>query len=839
MKLHTLFFPSRSICIALLLLIIAVTAKGQVNLSYFLPDTQSLNPDITTPEEFLGFQVGEWHVSHTQQVYYMKKLAEESDRIQYHSMGRTHEDRPLVHLYISHPDNLNRLEEIRQQHLSWSDPASGEKPDDIDRPLVVWQGYSIHGNEASGANAAMLVAYSPEVQEILKNTVIIFYPSFNPDGMQRFSSWVNMNKSKTLNPDNQDREYDEVWPGGRTNHYGFDLNRDWLPVQQPESQAKIRLYQMWRPNILTDHHEMGTSSTFFFQPGIPSRTNPMTPQINQQLTEEIGHFHARALDSIGSLYYSKESYDDFYYGKGSTYPDIQGSVGILFEQASTRGHIQNSDQGVLTFPFSIRNQFITSFSTLRAGLHLKEKLQNYQRDFFRSQDLSVDEGYVFGHPDNPYKTQELAKILRMQDIDLYKLTKEVQGGGQSFEASVSYYVPLNQRQKQLIRTIFETNTNFQDSLFYDVSAWTLPLAFDLPCELIKKPSGLEKVDQVIMDPPVFTTSPYAYILPWEHYLAPRTLFTLLANNIRAYVGTKPFSFKDKKFNYGSILIPLQDQDKIKIEAILKDAVEKDGIPVIGIPTGETSEANLGSRNFLKVTLPKIGLIVGNGASPYSSGEVWHLLDTRYHIPVTRLDGEKFSSYNLDDYNVLILTEGYIKNASKDQLSRWISDGGTLIVQGSGGKWADRQFPGHFKYKTISTVDTTDARYDEMSDLYGARVTGGAIVKSSIDRSHPINFGYQKDALALFKANNYVFEPDPLAYKNPVLYDDKPLWSGYMHDTNKKLIGGGSAVQVAAIGSGRIINFADDPNFRAFWYGTNRLFANSIFFGRLISARASK
>lgn len=515
MKHRTLLFNLRHICIALLLLFIVISTRGQKALSYYLPDTQSLNPDITTPEEFLGFQVGEWHVSHTQQVYYMKKLAEESDRIQYHSMGRTHEDRPLVHLYISHPDNLNKLEEIRQKHLRWSDPSSDKKADNTDRPLVVWQGYSIHGNEASGANAALLVAYylaasnSPEILNILKNTVIIFYPSFNPDGMQRFSSWVNMNKSKTLNPDNQDREYDEVWPGGRTNHYGFDLNRDWLPVQQPESKAKIRLYQMWRPNILTDHHEMGTNSTFFFQPGIPSRTNPMTPEINQELTEEIGHFHARALDSIGSLYYSKESYDDFYYGKGSTYPDIQGSVGILFEQASSRGHIQNSDHGVLTFPFTIRNQVVTSFSTLRAGLNLKDKLQNYQRDFFHSQDLSREEGYVFGHPDYPYKTQELAKILLLQDIELYQLTKEVKGGEQDFVAHASFYVPLNQRQKQLVRTIFETNTNFQDSLFYDVSAWTLPLAFDLPYQLIKKPSGIKKVDQVIMDPLSFSTSSYA------------------------------------------------------------------------------------------------------------------------------------------------------------------------------------------------------------------------------------------------------------------------------------------------------------------------------------------
>src|SRR5690606_40921258 len=186
---------------------------------------------------------------------------EESDRIQFHVLGKSHEDRPMVHLYISHPDNLARLDDIRKDHLKWSEPGSRINDVPADRPLIVWQGYSIHGNEQSGANAAVLVAYylaasqSADTEDLLRNTVIIFYPSFNPDGMQRFSTWVNMNKSKTLNPDNQDREYDEVWPGGWTNHYGFDLNRDWLPICHPETEAKIELYQQWRPNILTDHHE--------------------------------------------------------------------------------------------------------------------------------------------------------------------------------------------------------------------------------------------------------------------------------------------------------------------------------------------------------------------------------------------------------------------------------------------------------------------------------------------------------------------------------------------------------------------------------------------------------
>ena len=222
----------------------------------------------------------------------------------------------------------------------------------------------------------------PETLEILDNSVILFDPCLNPDGLQRFANWVNSNKNLVPNPDNNDREFSEVWPGGRTNHYWFDLNRDWLPVQLPESQARVKTYSDWLPNIVTDHHEMGTNSTFFFQPGIPSRVNPLIPNLNQKLTEKVAKYHANFLDKIGSLYYSKENYDDLYFGKGSTYPDANGGIGILFEQGSSRGHIQNSQNGVLTFPFTIRNQLTTTLSTLKAASELRIELLSYMNDFY-------------------------------------------------------------------------------------------------------------------------------------------------------------------------------------------------------------------------------------------------------------------------------------------------------------------------------------------------------------------------------------------------------------------------------------------------------------------------
>ena len=339
---------------------------------FYLPTGITYDTSVPTPRSVLGFVVGEWHVRHDQLATYMRVVAETSDRVKIEVTGRTHEQRPLLMLTISSAENLARLEEIRQAHLVLSDPAA-PAPDTSDMPVVINLGYSVHGNEASGSNAALLVAYylaaatGGEIERLLDNAIILLDPSLNPDGLARFAQWANMHRGRVLMADPNHREHREGWPNGRTNHYWFDLNRDWLLAQHPESHARLEQFHRWRPNVLIDVHEMGSSSTYFFQPGVPNRKNPLTPETNVRLTEEIAGFHAEALDSLGSLYYSEETFDDFYYGKGSTYPDAHGSVGILFEQASIRGHLRSTSDGDLSFPFAIRNQLTTTLSTLSAA----------------------------------------------------------------------------------------------------------------------------------------------------------------------------------------------------------------------------------------------------------------------------------------------------------------------------------------------------------------------------------------------------------------------------------------------------------------------------------------
>jgi hypothetical protein len=649
---------------------IFIAAQSTPDLEYYLPNSTQYSTKIPTPKSIIGHQVGQWHITHDKLLYYMQTLAKTSNRIRLENRGTTFEGRPLILLTITSPENHQQLETIRKAHVQATD--GNDRLGIENRPVVVYQGFSIHGNEASGSNAALLLAYhlaaseSNEVKNLLKNTIILFDPSMNPDGLQRFAHWANTNKNINLNPDPNDREYQEDWPGGRTNHYWFDMNRDWLPVQLPESRARIETFHKWMPNILTDHHEIGTNSSFFFQPGIPSRTHPLTPKLNQQLTKEIGNYHAEAFDQLGSLYYSEENFDDFYYGKGSTFPDIDGSIGILFEQASSRGNIQESDNGLLTFPFTIRNQLTAGLSTLKAAVNMREKLLQYQFDFFENARNEVksqaQDAYVFGDQNDPAKAFHLAEILNRHQIQIHTLKNDITIDGKIFEKASSYIVPKQQKHSRLLKAIFERRTKFQDSLFYDVSAWTLPLAFDLDYKDKAKIKHADKMISPTLPKGKLTQkSNYAYVIPWNDYYSPKALNHLMKLKIRVKVAMQPFRSEVKDFGYGSILIPVQNQkySSEKIEHILKKIAQESHLTIYGVSTGVSVGPDLGSNNFRTLTKPNVGLIVGRGIDAYDAGEIWHLMDTRYNILTTKLDASALSYTDLNRYNCIILPNKYI------------------------------------------------------------------------------------------------------------------------------------------------------------------------------------
>lgn len=827
-----------------------------VDLNYYLPDI-NYDPKIPTPESVLGYQIGSWHISHDQQLMYMRRLAELSPRMELRQHARTYEGRPLVHIIVTSEANHARLEEIQAQHVALSDPGRSGGMNTSDMPAVIYQGFSIHGNEPSGANAAPLVAYylaaaqGPDIEAMLDDLVIIFDPSFNPDGLTRFSTWANMHKNKNLTSDSNDREYDEAWPGGRTNHYWFDINRDWLPVQHPESRGRIETFHDWKPNILTDHHEMGSNSTFFFMPGEPTRVHPLTPKMNQELTARIAEYHTKALDEIGSLYYSGEGYDDFYYGKGSTYPDANGCIGILFEQASSRGHLQQTDNGLLSFPFTIRNQVTTALSTQRAAIGLREDLLNFQRDFYQ-QSMNDARGerstaYVFGDPYDAARTQHLLEIMRRHRIDVYKLKEDLSLNGEAFAAGSSYVVPLEQTQYRLIKAMFETRTSFEDSLFYDVSAWTLPMAFNVPYAATNRDNiagdpVIERMDRTEMAIP--QRSDYAYLVDWNDYYAPKAVYKLLQAGLRAKVASRPLELEGTRYPAGTVMIAARNQEMSSdgVYELIREVSQASQVKITAVNTGfSLIGPDLGSNDFEPLELPKVMLAVGEGVSSYDAGEVWHLFDQRLDMITTKVDISSLSRVDIWDYNVIILPNGSYNRINNEAatIKRWLQDGGTLITMDRSASWAAQNGLANLKTRRPTADENTDKDrtprpYAKANRDRGGKVIGGAIFGIEADLTHPVFYGYQRSEIPVFKRGTLLFEPSNNVYATPGVYRKKPLLSGYLNKIYEGRIDGSAAVLVSGVGRGRTIAMTFNPNFRAFWYGTNRIFINSVFFGGTIS-----
>jgi hypothetical protein len=843
----------------------ALQATAQ-ELSYYLPDDVTYNPAIPKPKDVIYHEVGEWHVTHDRLVNYMKALAAAAPgRIKLETMGFTYEDRPQLLLIITSPNNHQHLEEIRQQHLLLSDPSKSASVNIEHMPIVVWIGHSIHGNEPSGANAALLSAYylaaaqGKAIDDMLENTVILFDPSFNPDGLQRFSTWANQHKSKNLVTDPNSREFNEVWPGGRFNHYWFDLNRDWLPAVHLESQNRLQWFHQWRPNILTDHHEQGSNATFFFQPGVAARVNPLTPEKNQELTSKLAKFHAKALDKIGSLYFTKESYDDFYYGKGSTYPDINGAIGILFEQASSRGHAQETVNGILRFPATIKNQFVTTLSTLEGAQNLRKKFLDWQRTFYTTSlheaASSPVQGYVFGDSADRNKTSLFVTMLLRHRIEIYTPKNDITVNGKTFKAGDAFIVPMQQPQYKLIKTFFEKTLHYKDSLFYDITAWTMPLAFGMPYSELSASQYSKNLQGKQLTAANQLTgsvnggkSNYGYLMEWTDLLAPAALYELQKNNIITKTAMEKFQMAltaaTKNFNAGTVLIPVNNQplDADKLFVLLSDIAKKYALPFYALQTGNAvSGVDMGSRKLVALTKPVIAMIVGAGVNATDAGEVWHLLDQRMNIPATHLEPAIFNRVDLNKYNTLVMVGGSYADLNKEKLKAWVSNGGTLILLEEAVQWASQNGINSVTLKKIKTgVDSTKRiAYGDEDEIDGAQQMSGAIFGADVDLTHPLAYGYTEKTISLFKSNKVFMEKSKNPFATPFYYKESPLQSGWISKENSDAIKNAAAVIVNTVGTGRIINIDNNPNFRAFWLGGTKLMMNAIFFGKIIDAASGR
>ncbi|MET0637409.1 MAG: M14 family metallopeptidase [Chitinophagaceae bacterium] len=840
-----------------LLAALFLTQQAVAQSNYYFPNSGSFDPKVPTPEEFLGYEIGSIYTRHDLLVAYLKELARTSDRVHFQVIGKTYEERPQVIVTFTSPANYSKLESIRTEHLAQVDPAKPAVTSTA--PVIVLLGYSVHGNETSSGEAGILTAYylaanqSDETKKWLDEAVIFIDPSLNPDGRDRATNWHNSYRSFPNSSDPLDKEHVEGWPNGRSNHYLANLNRDWLSATQVESQNRLKFFHQWYPNVQIDFHEMGGNSTYYFEPG-PKRTqSPILPQSSYDFNATLGRYHAEALDKVGSLYFTKEQYDNLSPIYGSTYPDFFGAVAATFEQGSSRGLAFDTDAGVLTFPFTIRNHLLTGLATIRGAVLEKAGLFKLQKEFFQSA-LNQARAYpikqwTFGDSRDESLTRLFLDLLLKHKVKVYEISGSTNIAGKSYEKGKAYVVPGDQPNFRIVHSIFEETAPLNDSLYYDNTSWSIIHAYGLQYSRQAVATGRgSEVTSINSVPGGVTGGPSqeAYLLNWTEYNASRALSYLLENGVVTKTAFKTFTAKvsdgTKTFGHGSLVIPVALQ-KISADSLYKvvqRAGEISGLDFSTVTSGLNVEGvDLGSGSIRTVRKPSIAVVFGTGTNSEEAGQVWFLLNQQLNVSPTKLDILNLPRAPLNRYNTIILVSGSYASLDKATVARlknWVGEGNTLITFKNAIDWGIQQELIHEKL----FIDSSGAKLKERIDYVkqdvteGARRINGGVFTADIDTTSPIAFGLHNRKIFFTKNSQTILQPSANKYANVAIYDAQSYVGGYVSKKNISRINNTAAIVVSQEGAGKIVLFADDPTYRSYWHGTDRLLINAIYFGNLIN-----
>jgi len=851
MKLH------KSLLLSLSLVFLAGLARAQQQ--YFFPGAGQFDPKVPTPEQFLGYPIGSHYTRHDQVVAYFKELEKTSDRVHLQFIGKTYEERPQLIATITAAANYSKIEDIRKEHVTLADPAKTILG--ASSPVVVLLGYSVHGNETSSGEAALLTAYylaanqNPETTKWLQEAVVLIDPSLNPDGRDRAANWHNAYKSFPPVSDPADKEHQEGWPAGRTNHFFTDLNRDWLSAAQVESQNRLAFFHQWYPNVHIDFHEMGTGSTYYFEPSPAGHESPILPKASYDFNATLAKYHVEALDKIGSLYFTKEAFDNVSPIYGSTYPDFFGAVGVTFEQGSSRGLVQESDNGLVTFPFTIRNQLTSGLSTVKGAVAEKLNLFKLQKEFFQT---ALDQGranpakgFIFGDSKDLSLTQKLLDLTLTHRLKVYPLDQDLTVDGKKFEKGKAFIVPSVQPNFRIVHSIFEETAKLKDSAFYDNTSWSVIHAYGLKYAKLKVlpalGSTVDKAPQ-LKTASALTKSTYAYLLDWSDYNASRALYDLQKRGIRVKATYKPFTANTaagkQTFSYGSLVIPVANQE-VSADSLYKAVLQAGvvaGLQFQSTGTGFSLEGiDLGSNNIRTVKKPEVALLTGTGITAGEVGEVWFLLNQQLNLPVTKLEAGNLGRTDLSRYSSLVLVSGNydaLDKRSVEKIRNWVNAGGTLITFRNASEWVIKEkFVQEKLYTDSATAKKGTAQrldYVTKSETETAKRINGGIFLADVDLSNPIAFGLTDRKVFFTKTGTTILQPSKDRYATVAQYLPEAYVSGYVSKDNRAKISNSAAILVASAGAGTVVLFAEDPNYRHYWHGTDRLFLNSIFFGSEIS-----
>jgi hypothetical protein len=806
-----------------------------------------------TPDQFLGYPLGSKFAYHHQIIDYIKSVQSQNpDRMKVVQYGTTNEGRPLVVAFISSAENISNLEKIRTNHLKSIRLMEG-KPDAA-TPPIVWMSYNVHGNESVSANTSMKVVYellnkqNTLTQDFLKNMVVMIDPCINPDGYERYTQWYNRVQNVTPDITPFALEHDEPWPGGRFNHYLFDLNRDWAWQTQKETQERIALYNQWMPHFHADFHEMGHTRSYYFPPAAKPFHKDVTAW-QRQFNDLIGEYCRKYFDKNGWTYFTRYNYDLFYPSYGDTWPTMNGAVGVTYEQGGGgRAGLaieRKAEHDTLTLVSRISHHYATSLATLEAVLSHKDRMVSEFIKFHEdaaSSPAGPFKTYIVKSKGNEERIRSFSEWLDRQGFVYGIAGKGSSAKGtelttlaestlkiESNDLVISTYQP----KSNLLRVLFEPKPVLEDSVTYDVTSWGLAYLYGLKAYGLKEKLTPAAYHPEKIENPVPTTSPYAYLATWSEVADAAYLADLLKNGILVKSSNVPFEIDKKNFEAGTLIITKKGNEHLPFDKLVTNLATKHHVKLTPVQTGYVSSgADFGSDYIASLKAPKVVMVTGDGVSATSVGAIWHYFEQQISYPVTMINGNRLLNLPWNEIDVLILPDGkyadLLTEKHLEAIQNWVKNGGKIIIM----ERATDAFVGKPGFaltkKYTDKKRSSDAlrKYGDQEREGAGDSSPGSMFQVTMDVTHPLSFGCAKEYFTLVRD----------AYEMDYLKDG---WNvGYLEDSGYKAGFVGSKMAgklkntlimgVQEMGDGQIVYLLDDPVFRAMLYTGKILFSNAVF-----------
>ncbi|MFV0604866.1 MAG: M14 metallopeptidase family protein [Niabella sp.] len=811
---------------------------------------------IQSPEQFLGYKIGTQYTPHYRVAEYFKHLAQQApNMVKLQQYGTTNEGRPLYLAFVSNAENIQDLENIRMNNLRLAKQSSDAVGGNSNAPAIVWLSYNVHGNETSSTEAALLTVYAlidpanQQTKQWLKNTVVIIDPCLNPDGRERYVNWYTSVLGKQYNAKGYAREHFEPWPGGRSNHYYFDMNRDWAWQTQKESKERVKQYNQWLPQIHVDFHEQGFNEPYYFAPAAEPYHEVIT-QWQRDFQKTIGTNHAKHFDKNGWLYFTNERFDLLYPSYGDTYPIYNGSIGMTYEQGGIRAGlgIITADGDTLTLVDRVLHHFTTSLSTIEIVSKHASELVNEFKKYFDTNHSGVYKSYIIKNkPEDRERIQALLQLFNNNKIEYGHASGSGNGYDYATGKNSSFSITGEdivvsglQPKSALVRVLFDPNPKLTDSVTYDITTWALPYAYGLTAYACKQSFTVNNKGFSLAAPQNNITDAYGYIIKWQGVQSAGAVAKLLNAGVNIRQSETAFSIGAESFPAGSAIILKKGNETLGdlLSHKVSNICTQKNIQLYTVNTGMVQKGfDFGSSRVHLLKPPTVVLLTGKQTSSLSVGEVWHFMEQELDYPVTLIEADQLSRFNLDNINVLILPDGnfnFDEFLSK-KLEDWVKSGGRIIAfenaaaQLSACKWSK------IKPKKTNNNDSANTKdvyasiksYEDRERNEVQKYTPGAVIKVDVDNTHPLMFGYPKYYYSL-KMDDKIYEFIKDGGWNVGVIKNESQLSGYIGYQLKPLINNALVFGVQNIGKGTVVFLTDDVLFRNFWQNGKLIFVNALF-----------